>query len=122
MINITDKKISVYLKQGWTLADFANYYNVSEEKFLDHIEKNFTPKAFKNIKMRLAKNEKKNKHRTILQAQDDSEPEEEIVNAEIESESNKSNIEIEALTSHINYVSNQICEQELRHKELVSKR
>ena len=58
-IKLEGKKLTVKLKYGWTISDFAQKYNCTEETFLRFLERNFSSKAYKNILNCLEKNKKK---------------------------------------------------------------
>ena len=49
-IKLDGKKLTVKLKYGWTISDFAQKYNCTEETFLRFLERNFSSKAYKNKK------------------------------------------------------------------------
>ena len=56
MLKLTGKFMQDKLKLGWTTSDFANYFNTSEEYFLDSLKKTFSDKSCKSIHIRLKKN------------------------------------------------------------------
>lgn len=53
------KKLRVKLKHGASLEELLEYFNCNEEQLEEFLEKNFTPKAKKNIMAELRKNQKK---------------------------------------------------------------
>jgi hypothetical protein len=50
---INAKTLNEKLKNNWTVAEFAQYYEMSEEEFLSTLETTFSPKAYKGMKKRL---------------------------------------------------------------------
>lgn len=57
--HVTGKKIYVYLKQGYNIDDFTEYFDCTEEEFYDFLRKNFTKPSFNKIIANIEKNSKK---------------------------------------------------------------
>lgn len=59
-MNLTTKFMEENLASGWTIKDFSNHFQISENDFIKLLEKTFLKKPYLNsIKIRLKKNEKK---------------------------------------------------------------
>lgn len=56
--NLNAKFMEEKLKRGWTLQDFAIYFECSEENFQEHLEKIFYEHAARDMLVRLKKNKK----------------------------------------------------------------
>ena len=59
MVKINGKIMEEKLKRGWTISRFAARFEVSEDEFLQALEKSFSPKAYSDMVSRMKKNEKK---------------------------------------------------------------
>ena len=53
MKQLTGKIMEEKLKIGWTTTDFAQFFDVTEEEFLNRLNKAFTEKACADILRRL---------------------------------------------------------------------
>lgn len=58
MKQITGKTMEEKLKIGWTTTDFAHFFDVTEEDFLNRLHKVFNEKACTDLLRRLKKNDK----------------------------------------------------------------
>ena len=58
MKQLTGKIMEEKLKIGWTTTDFAQFFDVTEEEFLNRLNKAFTEKACADILRRLKRNDK----------------------------------------------------------------
>ena len=58
MKQLTGKIMEEKLKIGWTTTDFAQFFDVTEEEFLNRLNKAFTEKACADMLRRLKKNDK----------------------------------------------------------------
>ena len=58
-IKINGKIMEEKLKRGWTVSRFAERFQVSEEEFLEALQKTFTTKAYSEMIKTLRRNEKK---------------------------------------------------------------
>ena len=58
MKQLTGKIMEEKLKIGWTTTDFAQFFDVTEEEFLNRLNKAFTERACADILRRLKKNDK----------------------------------------------------------------
>ena len=64
MPRLDGKLMELKLKNGWSVSNFAEYLECSEEHFLNSLQKNFQPRVYKKMLNRLARNEKQKGRRS----------------------------------------------------------
>lgn len=72
-VKVDAKKIHLMIKNGWTIGDFAEKYEISEKEFLEILEKSFGKKALEGMKRDFKTNERrKSKKRQVTNIQPES--------------------------------------------------
>lgn len=122
------------LKKGWTIPDFANYFECSEEDFLKLLEKNLSKPGAREMLTRLKKNEKLPKKvpkESIATFTEPSVSNNEATESEEQyNDSNSENIvsdnnlseTLEDLNFQKEHIKSSLNALELSHKNLVSER
>ena len=137
MRTLNGKFMEEKLKHCWTLKQLANYFQVSEEKFLKMLEDTFSTKAYKGMISRLRKNEKtfQRKHSSksnsdtlsteesipIPTSFEEESPQKDI-QLDTQEHSNKDSETFETLKLQRENLQFSLNELELKHKTLTSER
>ena len=122
ILKINGKIMEEKLKRGWTTDRFANKFQVTEEEFLEALQKIFSPKAYAGMINRLRKNEKRFGKDTVAAPEKKSEeaPTLETPSTSLD-DSDESN-ELELLKIKKKNLEESLHDMELKHKSLVEER
>ena len=121
-IKINGKIMEEKLKRGWTTSRFAERFGVTEEEFLEALQKTFSPKAYSGMVSRLKKNEKKATAKNTVESQEEVSLPTSDDNSSIETEICDNEFSLEALQAQKTNFENSLNEKELKHKSLVEER
>lgn len=127
------------LKAGWSIADFAQYFDCSEEEFLILFDKEFFGKTHNDLLRRLKKNSQKSPHpknRTsakstkvensevipVSASSESDNSEEAAPETSVEQSISSSNLLLDELKAKEQKLISYLCKQEISHNNLLAKR
>lgn len=122
MAAINAKFMEEKLKRGWQLEDFARQFEITPDDFLELLKKTFSSKAYKNMKLRLDKNDKISQKR--LRAKDEEqilEEEKQPIKEYFVEELSSEDI-IKELYNEKERLVKEINEKEILHLNLINRR
>ena len=121
-IKINGKIMEEKLKRGWTASRFAERFQVSEEEFLETLQKNFSKKAYSGMINRLRKNEKRFNKDAVVPGEDESRDSIAIEVPSTSSDDSNEDNPLKLLKMQKENLVNFLNEKELKHKDLVEER
>ena len=116
---VTAKYLEEKLKKGQRMEDLTSELDTSEEEIITHIKNNFSDRVAKNYIRRLKSKKPSNKKK----AEKDKEVKPEVMESNTgETESKSPKTELELLLEKEEQMSNEICEKEVMHANIISRR
>lgn len=124
---LNGKLIRMKAKKGWTVSDFAVYFGVSEDEFLESAKKAFQEQSYKNLCVQLdrnqkrrAKNAKKRAHKIKVTSES---VQENQVQEKIEGEKEMTVTEIiNELKEKEEFIRKELCQREGKKSSLIVRR
>lgn len=128
---LNGKVMEVKMKFGWTIADFAEHFECTEEEFLQMLQKQFRPKVYKDMLSDLRRNEGRKK-RAIKSLQTtkkvrtpktiETQNEKCLEEKKDDVEDKKIRIMLDELSIKESDIKKEICDRELLRNNLVSEK
>ena len=122
MATINAKFMEEKLKRGWETEEFARQFEVTPQEFMELLQKTFSPKAYKNMKMRLDKNDKMSQKRLKTKSEEQALEEQQQTVQEYFVEEISSEDILKELHNEQERLIIEINEEEISHLNLTNRR